>query len=377
MSDDWNVETHVELPPELALQLLASDHSGAALALSWSTLLEASARGTLSLRWLVARHGQRVRALALAHIVHRLRASNYLGSVAERVAALCARFGLRVLEYDVAYLEVPLMNRGGMFFMPDATPAERSTIWQHVLSATRALPCDALCVKLDEDDPTAARAASAAGLWLLPFVDNTLLTLPTDHSTSAWMKPLSSKRRTTTRRHRRRFADAGGVIEELSNPAEHASELLELFQRVADKNVREGSLPIPITLEAPFFQGLTSALGERVTVLGARLQGRLAGFALLLDAPDRCFLKFVGLDHTTASREAFVYMNLFYAAVERAAQSGKRAIDLGTSAYEVKERLGAVRTPSCYYVELRRPSMRPLQALLRMRFGRAQEPTVA
>ena len=129
------------------------------------------------------------------------------------------------------------------------------------------------------------------------------------------------------RRHRNRAADLGVVITSDRVPPP-ASEALMLIRNVERHH---HTSPHPLTEAILHNSGAIDG-----TWLKATIESRLVGCGLLAGEGGVRFLTLLGLDYEVQ----YVYFQLFYAAIRCAIEEGVRVLRGGTSAYEIKQRLG-------------------------------------
>jgi len=148
----------------------------------------------------------------------------------------------------------------------------------------------------------------------------------------------------------RKFQAAGGTVERVDRFSPHAQDLAWLWRNTYD-HAREYRREV---LLPDYFENVERFMDGRSSVLLARVEGRPAGFLLLLMDDDVLTTLFAGLDYG-CSRESGVYFNLFYEAVRLAIVRGVREIDFGITCLAPKLDLGAVVVPLHMYMKHRNP----------------------
>lgn len=383
MAGSWAVTVEDGLDANLAAELRAwkAPRTFDAVAVPWTLLTRDANPGKVDLLTAVARRDGAICAVAIVHVVRRLAVGDYTGGALGAITSWTRRIGYTPLTFDVAYLEVPFTNLGGMCFAPNLGDGDRAALWDEVLDALDShLRCDALCVKGTVDDAIAAEVLRARGMMPLPFADLHMLEIPGETpSYDAWLEQRTKGRRSSIRSTVRRFAKEGGTLETLLDPSPVADDLAALFARTCARARRTGELPLPMSADAAFYRSFAKRMGDRAAVRVARVGGRLAGFLVHAYAHDTLFMKFVGMDYER-SVASQAYFRLFHDAVEQAALRGLRHVDMGTTTFHVKGPLGCVRRPACYHVEFRR-ALRPVgpifRRLLARRFGEAASSDVS
>ena len=350
-----NVEVVEVLPETVAAAVAAFRTRGGfeTLAVDWTLLMHDANPGRLALRWVIARRGQDVRAVATAHIVRRLALGEYVGGKAAWLTDACRRIGRVPLSFDVAYMEIPLLNQEGLFFAPDADSGERAKLARAMITAFDAeLPADAVCVK----ETIGRESGGTEGLRFatLPFTSRYVLELAGDTLTEeAWLANRSATRRATIRRNIRIFEATGAVLETLTDPAAHASRLAELLCRTAAQARERGEIPMPMDVGPLWFERFPERMGGNGLVRVVRVGDEIVAFSVLVLGHDTLFWRFVGLDYIE-SHSSRSYFRLVYDAVQMAVLHRLRFVDMGTGTAHVKLPLGCTAVPTHYCIRFRR-----------------------
>jgi predicted N-acyltransferase len=168
-----------------------------------------------------------------------------------------------------------------------------------------------------------------------------------------YLNSMRNQYRYKIRSRMRKFQAKGATIEVINDFAPLAAELARLWRNAYDHATeyrRERLLE-------DFFVNMSSHLGEKASVLMARIDGRPVGFSLLLHDDKTLTQLFCGLDYLW-NRECFVYFNMLYEIVAMAISNGFQDIDFGITTIVPKLDVGAKVVPLHMY-------MRHLSSLLR------------
>jgi hypothetical protein len=149
--------------------------------------------------------------------------------------------------------------------------------------------------------------------------------------------------RATRREVRRKLRGASALsVETVSNTAAVAGEIEALYD-----STREHSGLDYDALEAlppGYFAAVSRSLGERALFKLYRVQGRLIGFNLLLVQPDRVIDKYLGMRYPEGPLND-LYVRSWMENVRYCLQHGKRRLQTGQTAYDLKLRLGSTLEP--------------------------------
>lgn len=330
------------------------DDPTAVFAIHWLELCvpDGGTAAKLQPLYLLVRDRGSLCALALAYRVVGLDTAQYMGPGLGRASLQLARVGLRPFAYDIVYVSLPLSMGRSVFFVTGTSPGQRAAIARALLACLRRqVGYDMLCLLSDEHGVTEA-ALSGCGLYRVPFLDDTSLPLPYT-SWDAYLQPLPRKLRTRIRGDRRRFADRGGTVERIRDPAAHADILAELYRRTSSR----GRLQLPVAVTPEFFVRLAQSPSDAVTLFGYRVGEKLAGFSLLVHYGRWAEFPICGLDYEL-SAESRTYFNIYYQLIEEALGRGLERLGLGSTVYDFKCRIGAQRVQTAYHIEFRHPLLR-------------------
>jgi predicted N-acyltransferase len=361
-------------PPSVLRDALAkwqSPNGFESLTIAWSELACAANPGKVELRWLVVHRESVLCAVGVVHIVYGLAIGDYVGGVLEWLTKIGRRIGYVPLTVDVAFFEIPFVNREGIFFAKEVDSDEQAAILQTVVQTLdQNLNVDAICVKAIAKSPILSRLNS--DMLELPFIELNVLELPgSPLSFETWLAERSRKFRNNVRRNRRIFAQSGAVLETLVDPASHAETLTELFDRTAVRAKSRGEIPIPMSVGVSFFEHFHTHLSDRGLIRLARVGETIVGFSMMLFGHDTAFFKFTGLDYEI-SPQNMTYFEIDYDTIDIAVERGLRYVDMGSGTSHVKAPLGCYQIPMTYHIQFRRflrPFSKIMSTLLRSRFG--------
>jgi predicted N-acyltransferase len=180
--------------------------------------------------------------------------------------------------------------------------------------------------------------------------------LPTAHFQVRWnsfdgyLAAMRSDYRRKVNTRIRQFEESGGSIESVASFTPHSKCLARLLKNAYDHAVeyrRE-------VLKPDFFQNIDQHLGERSSVLLARVHGEPAGFSLLLHDDETLTQLFCGLDYAYNEDHA-VYFNMLYRIIGLGVTNGYRKIDFGITTLQPKMDIGATVVPLHMYMKDLRP----------------------
>ncbi|MBL1179205.1 GNAT family N-acetyltransferase [Pantanalinema sp. GBBB05] len=370
----YRVELFDTPPPSLrdALANWQSPNGFESLMIPWSELACAVNPGKVELRWLVVQRESVLCAVGVVYIVRGLAIGDYVGGALERLTQVGRRIGYVPLTVDVAFFEIPLANREGIFFSKEVDIDEQAAILKTVVETlNQQLPVDAICVKAIAKSPILSCLNS--DMLELPFIELNVLELPGNPlSFETWLAERSHKLRSNVRRNRRIFAKSGAVFEAVNNPAPYAEKLAELTVRTAARGKSRGEIPIPMSIGVPFFEHFYTHLEDRGSIHLARVDEAIVGFSVLLFGHDTVFGQFLGLDYEI-SRQNMTYFEIYYDTIDSAVERGLRYVDMGSGTSHVKIPLGCRQIPKVYHIQFRR-FLRPfsgiMSTLLGSRFGK-------
>jgi hypothetical protein len=300
-------------------------------------------------------------------VVRRLDVPGFLPKAAGLPFRWLRRIGLRPIDLDVAYLEIPNHNCDGMLIPPctavEDAAAARSAVLKYAIDR---IPHDVLCCKTAAE-PALSRFYQGQGLTRLPFIDNHLMDFPFD-SFEAWQQSIHGSRRQTIRRKRRLFARAGGKLTVERDVEAWADEFYRLHMLTVERHDAAGNLPMPFVLSRAYFHALSALPADQRAFIVAQVNDVPVAMLLLCHDGRTAFMKTAGVD-TSLARESKAYLVSYQILLEFAAAHGLRQVDMGPTTPDPKIRLGAVGVPTEYWVRFARWYLRPLGALIAQRFG--------
>ncbi len=165
-----------------------------------------------------------------------------------------------------------------------------------------------------------------AATWTLP-------TVTLEHSFRTWQEYLAAMRSDYRRRIRGILDRTDGVLIRKRECGGFAGEHHDLYLQVWRKS--DARLE---RLTPAFFRRLP----DRFRMLTAESNGKLAGWAIVLDADEGSYFFLGGVDHAAGAGHD-VYLRLLVEVVRHGIESGATRIDLGQTAEIPKSRLGARR----------------------------------
>jgi hypothetical protein len=152
-----------------------------------------------------------------------------------------------------------------------------------------------------------------------------------------YLQDLSSKYRIRAKRVRREFQDIE-VIElvDLSSIRAHEQPIQSLYQYMVTK--AEFNL---LKIHSRYFEKVKRAMGDQFRIFILKREGQILGFLSYFLLEDALEAHYVGYEE--ANNVPYrLYHNLLFLFVEQAIAHGKRRIDFGRTACEIKTSVGAV-----------------------------------
>lgn len=165
-----------------------------------------------------------------------------------------------------------------------------------------------------------------------------------------YLKDMRSEYRSKLLAQMKKFREAGGSVDYVKDAAGCAPELARLWRNTYE-HAHEYRREI---LREDYFENVSRLSEDCTSVLLARVEGRLAGFLLLLEDDDVLTTLFCGLDYEY-SRASAAYFNLFYETVRLAIERGFDEVDFGITCLAPKLDLGARAVPLHMYMKYRNP----------------------
>jgi hypothetical protein len=171
----------------------------------------------------------------------------------------------------------------------------------------------------------------AERLGLLPALvsANAVLDAPWE-SFDGYLDSLPSHRRANVRRERASARKRGLVIAPEPDPVAHLPELGRLIDNRRRRYGRRAGRPLPL-------EEILDRYGENARVIGARREGRLVGFVLVLSRGAWHTVYASGSDYDATERHDFLYPNVSaYGALEDVVSRGGGRLSYGGSNYRAK-----------------------------------------
>jgi predicted N-acyltransferase len=214
----------------------------------------------------------------------------------------------------------------------------------------------------DITDPQAqaAEVLSRFSYRQLETEPNMVLSIsPKWRSYDDYLASLTSKYRKVSKQIDKEVAQAGCVVEELSDVESNAEKLHELYLQTH----RNARLRL-VTLQPTFLPTLAAQLGEDMHTTVVRRDGELLGFVTTVKDRDTAVGYYIGFDRKSNAQFP-IYFRLLQSVVDDAIRFGSRRLSLGRTALEPKARLGARPDPMRIWVRHRIPMLNLLvRALL-------------
>ncbi|WP_066582750.1 GNAT family N-acetyltransferase [Cellulomonas timonensis] len=191
-------------------------------------------------------------------------------------------------------------------------------------------------------DTDGVRRALAAGVDGIPVLLELDASIDVCGGWDAWLGTLTSKRRVAVRGERRRFREAGYVVED-STLAERVAVLGPLARATGGKYGTVQDVESYESLLRAHIEGM----GAEARVLTCARDGVVTGFCLYYRWNGTVHLRWAGFDYDRLAPGAAEYFNLvYYELIERSAVSGDRRLHAGIKASEAKALRGARLQPS-------------------------------
>lgn len=339
------------------------------MALEWTELIRAVVKEGHEIVVFKIYQGEKLIGIAILSIVRKLDPAKYLWKPIAQFLKLFAQF-------DVGFLEIPLLNQPGLLTIKEIDEFERGRIVHALRKHIKALlNLDVLCIKIDSSIKSSNLSPGFEGMLPLSFYPNTLLTYPYQ-SFDAYLQSLNSKKRRKCKVDKRTLEKQGGHIEICEDISSISSQIYVLYRNTGrEVKKRSNHAEMPITIDERFFSTLAvfKHLTPRLVVV--KVNDIIIADALLLKSGHTLFLKAIGLDYDVSYRTK-AYFNLFYATLDYAAQQNCDQIDLGITSYHFKEWLGCDLNPAAYVCDIYNPLIyflgKPLAYLTERRFGTRQ-----
>jgi hypothetical protein len=325
---------------------------------SWCPLVAQTSGGRIENHAWCIGDPERPEALASVYLIRKVDLASYIGPAAQRIAGLLAKIGLRPLEIDIAFCELPLLHLPGFMASPELSEQRRVTLWRALLRATRAqLEVPLFAARVLPGSPE----ARAPGLPGVPFFANYVIPLPS----GGWKQGLKRVRRKKINYMERQLVKKGGSTEIFADPLPDPARLGALYQSTLANNA-EG-IQHPVHMGPELLARLHSLPSDQRWIVGVEVEGCLVAFCLALRTGRRMLLRTCGVD-PELSRPVHGYFQLDFAAIPFAEALGCDEVDMGPTSEAPKLRLGAIPEPTAYLMDFRHLLLQPLRLLLAARF---------
>jgi hypothetical protein len=306
------------------------------------------------------------RALGVVHIVHAVNLASYMGRAAEAIGRTLGRVGVRPLQMDIAFCELPLLHIPGLLVAPDATKEERLALQEALITAARrTLDADLLVTRVASESPE----SRALGLPNVPFYDNHVMPSPGARF-GEW---LAGRHRRNQRKARNRVAARGASLRFHEGAFPPSAVLGNLHEETLGRNQSEVRHPIAMTT------GLLDAIAALPQTFRAlctlEMNDEVIAFGLGVNAGPAALMRTAGFNRERSS-PLLGYDAILGKSVELASHWGCSEVDLGPTAAEQKRRLGAAPRSYSYLVDFRRWWLRPARWLLKQPTSQPSPPAV-
>jgi len=339
------------------------------IALEWAELIRAVVKEGHEVVVFKIYKEEKLIGIAIISIVRKLEPAKYLWKPIAQFLKIFAQF-------DVGFLEIPLLNQPGLLTIAEIDEFERGSIIHALRKHIKALlNLNVLCIKVDRSIKPSAISPCFEGMFPLSFYPNTLLTYPYK-SFDEYLQSLSNKKRRKCKVEKRTLEKQGGHIEICDDISSISSQIYALYRNTGrEVKKRPNYVEMPMTIDETFFSKISifNKLTPRLVVV--KVNDIIIADALLLKSGNTLFLKAIGLDYDVSYRTK-AYFNLFYATLEYASQQNCDKIDLGITSYHFKEWLGCELNPAAYVCDVYNPFIsflgKPLVYLVERRIGTRQ-----
>jgi hypothetical protein len=289
-----------------------------------------------------SREGVVIAVAPLFHLDYALDTS--LQGAARKITSALDRTRPGMLTQRVVGLGSPLAERCHLGFDPDLDVAGRARAMRRMIGAVeehaaqRGIGLTVVKDLAPADARVLRGLLERLGYGALRSLPVAVLDLP--DTEDAYLARLTRATRREVRRKLRRASTLD--VETVSSIESVAGEIDTLYE-----STREHSAVDYDALEAlppGYFAAVSRSLGERAVYKLYRAQGRLIGFNLLLVQRDRVIDKFLGMRYPEGPLN-HLYVRSWMENVRYCLQHGKRRLQTGQTAYELKLRLGSTLEP--------------------------------
>ena len=249
----------------------------------------------------------------------------------------------------------------GVTFVPGEDPA---ALWPAVAEAIYRIrrgdklsgDTDFVMIK-DITDPHAVPAEALARFSYRPLETEPNMVLDISPKWSKYddyLASLTSKYRKVCKQIDKEVAEAGCVVEKLSDVASHAQTLHELYLQTH----RNARLRL-VTLRPTFLPTLAAQLGNDMITTVVKRGGEMLGFVTTVKDGDTAVGYYIGFDRK-ANKDFPIYFRLLQTVIDDAITLRCRRLSLGRTALEPKARLGARPDPMRIWIRHRIPMLNML-----------------
>jgi hypothetical protein len=263
----------------------------------------------------------------------------------EQIAGLVRFAGrfLRFLRYQrTLFVGSPCSDEGSVGLVPGATLAEVAPAIQDALNA-RAKEAKASMIVwkdfVDADVPALASLTTSHGLFRVTSYPGTRVTLPAG-GYDAYLKSLKGSHRHNLKKKLRRGQE---VVPTESSVVQHPDpraldDIFSLFWQTYLKGRTKFE-----KLNHRFFELIATEPTSHFVLIRRKDDGRLVAFMLCFDCGPRAINKFIGIDYSLEN--AFLYFQLWAAAVEWAGERRFAEFQSGQTGYRAKSDVGHALVP--------------------------------
>jgi hypothetical protein len=295
--------------------------------------------------------------IAILSIIRKLDPEKYLWKPV-------AKFLKIFVQFDVGFLEIPLLNMPGLLTVKEIDKFERGSIIyalrKHIKTLLRL---DVLCINVDDSIKSSDASPCFEDTLPLTFYPNTLLNYPYK-SFDEYLQSLNSKKRRKCKLDKKTLEKEGGHLEICDDISSISSQIYALYRNTAREiKKRPNYVEMPITINEAFFSTLSVFNNLTPRLVLVKVDDVIIADALLIKSGNTLFLKAVGLDYDVSYRTK-AYFNLFYATLDFATQQNCNKVDLGMTSYRFKEWLGCELNPVVYVCDVYNPLISFLDKLL-------------
>lgn len=361
-----NCKSSLDISERAQWKALFIGNSFSEIALDWCASLQESKPPGFEIYYLEVYEGETPLAMGVLHILRKIDLAKYIGGTVLKASKALGVIGLRPLQKDVAYLEIPLENLSGILFTASGVSLSEAVSQALVQYIRSNFTFDIFCLKSVTGSPGQESFANL-NLPNTEFIAN--MHLPLKFETfKDYVNSLSANGRSTLRRNRKVFMQRGGIVIRTKDLRSYISEVLRLYTETCKWHAARGDLEVPIQIDEKFFLSLCNEFPDGIELFLSKVDGEVVGFALTLCTTNELHFIMCGVNYAK-SEESRAYFNLYYSMIEFAMEKGYKGIHMGAEAYEVKRRVGAQPLPTSYYFTVEIKILKPLVKLLTKNFS--------